>query len=221
MKWLSLVLFPLALLTLGAVLAVPVKQQTPPMVLQKLNALEEKVAILEQDIGTVATEVEQLRFGAQEVVATPVPAGNTFEEACINGTLPLLPAGTLGAIRFPEGSEWGVAPVPGMDVGGIYRDITGGRAPTWDSRGISPGGFGGPVIGSNHDFANDGDAEVCLMVSPGYTVQIVHHSVSAADPPQTVFEEGNHYLQAITKSKYLLKATGLKNNRAIVVRLLE
>ena len=219
MKWLLVILIPMGILTLGAIAVTPVSQQNPPFILEKLDALEEKVATLEQDVDAIETEVDSLQFGAQEVVATPVPVGNTFEEACINGTLPLLGAGQLGAIRFPEGSEYGVAAVPGMDIGGIYRDITGGRAPTWDSQGISPGGFAGPTF----DPRDEELLEICLTVYPGYTIQFVQHELGSGQHAPDVFEEGNHWLtyRGTGTGKYRLKATGLKNNRAIVVRLLE
>ena len=223
-------------LTTAMVLASP-QLGDPPFVLKRLSELEGKVETLEYEVESVRGAIEVIQEGGMVAFATPLPPtveGTpiptispreierlTFEEACKSETLPTLGAGELGTIRFPEGSEWGVAAVPGMDVGGIYRDITGGTAPTFDASGVSPGGFAGPVLGANHDFERDGLAQICLMVYPGYTIQFLAHPYGNSNAPDTVFQEGNHYLEGADAGKYLLRATGLKNDREIVVRLLE
>ena len=147
----------------------------------------------------------------------PMTPAVAFEQACKQGTLPTLPAGTLGRIRFPEGSDWGVGAVAGMLVGGVYHDDT-----IFDSNGVSPGGFFGPVLGSNHDFAADGFQLVCVTVSPGYTIEFLSHPYGKVPPPpNAVFEAGNHVLEITTMSKYLLKAAGLSGSGDVVVRILD
>ena len=154
--------------------------------------------------------------------ATPFPwlpqtvEAQSFAKACEEGSLPVLPSNTLGTIRFPEGSMWGVGAVAGMLVGGTYSDDS-----IFDSNGISPGGFFGPVLGFGHDFERDGVAITCVTVMPGYTIEFLTHPDAVSFSPPQVLHEGNSVIGVDAVQKFRLRATGLLNNGKVVVRILE
>lgn len=237
MKWLLLALIPLGIFGIGAIAVTPVSQQNPPMILQELNELEERVETLESETESLRVAIEVVQEGNAVAFATPGPlptkvgtpiptispdeiAYLTFKEACINGTLPFFDG--LRQTRWPnESSEWGVGQVPGMFLGGL-KDITGGRAPIFEADGtLFANAFVGPILGSEHDFEKDGKVQVCLKVSEGYAIQFLDHPYGSSDAPNTVFPAGYHYLEGGGEGKYSLRVTGLKNSQEVVMNIVE